>query len=1003
MASKKTTLLHHILFFLSMLSEILISKANTTNSIDADLNQGWGCIEGERKALLEFKHGLIDPSGNLSSWFGVDCCEWTGVDCNNKTGNVVKVDLRNGLLGGEISDSLLDLKHLNYLDLSWNDFKGIQIPDFLGSFERLRYLNLSYAAFGGMIPPHLGNLSHLCYLDLHGDYYNFPAVGVYNLNWISGLSSLKYLDLGEVNLSKATTNWMQAVNILPSLLELHLSNCELNDFPHYSDPNLFVNFTSLQVIDLSQNNFNTNLPGWLFNISTLRDLYLNYAAIRGPIPHVKLQSLRNLVTLDLSDNNIIGSEGIELVNGLSICCNNSLEELHLGSNGLSGELPDSLGNFNNLRSLDLKNNSFDGPFPIAIQQLTNLESLDLRGNSLSGPIPMGIRNMLQMKRLDLSFNLMNGTIPKSIGQLRELTELFLDGNSWEGVVSEIHFNNLTKLEFLSLHLLPKKQPFRFHVRPEWIPPFSLKYIDISNCDVSPMFPSWLRTQKTLYHITLKNVGISDTIPEWLWKLDINWLDLSRNQLYGKLPNSLSFSSTAFFVDLSFNRLVGRLPCSFNVRWLFLGNNLLSGPIPSNIGDSSSLEVLHVSGNLLNGSIPASIDKIKYLGVIDLSNNRLSGKIPKKWNNLNQLYAIDLSKNKLSGGIPSWICSISFLSHLILGENNLTGELSSCLQNCTELYSLDLGNNRFSGEIPEWIGERMPSLLQLRLRGNMLIGGIPVQLCHLSHLHILDLAVNNLSGSIPQCLGDLIALTSMALLHTEFDNDMLYASYSDHMELVVKGQDMVFKSILPIVNLIDLSSNKLWGEIPQEITNLSTLGTLNLSQNQLIGKIPQKIGDMQGLETLDLSCNHLIGPIPMSMASITSLSHLNLSHNLLSGPIPTTNQFSTFNDPSIYEANLGLCGLPLSANCTPPNNQNHKIDQDDKQDDEDGRYMTWFFLSMAMGFPVGFWAICGSLALNKSWRHAYFRFFDETRDMLFVFIIVNIARLKRKIERIGVHG
>ena len=234
-----------------MLSEILITKANTTNSTDADLNQGWGCIEGERKALLEFKHGLIDPSSHLSSWFGVDCCEWTGVDCNNKIGNVVKVDLRRlGLLGGEISDSLLALKHLNYLDLSCNDFKGIQIPNFLGSFERLRYLNLSHASFGGMIPPHLGNLSHLCYLDVHGDYYNFPgggyfAVGVYNLNWITGLSSLKYLDLGKVNLNKATTNWMQAVNKLPSLLELHLSNCELIDFPHYSDPNLFVNLTSL--------------------------------------------------------------------------------------------------------------------------------------------------------------------------------------------------------------------------------------------------------------------------------------------------------------------------------------------------------------------------------------------------------------------------------------------------------------------------------------------------------------------------------------------------------------------------------------------------------------------------------------------------------------------------------------------------------------------------------------------------------------------------------------
>ena len=91
-----------------------------------------------------------------------------------------------------------------------------------------------------------------------------------------------------------------------------------------------------------------------------------------------------------------------------------------------------------------------------------------------------------------------------------------------------------------------------------------------------------------------------------------------------------------------------------------------------------------------------------------------------------------------------MCSISSLWQLILGENNLTGELSSCLQNCIELYSLDLGNNRFSGEIPKWIGERMSSLKQLCLQGNMFIGDIPKQLCRLSHLHILDLAVNNLS-------------------------------------------------------------------------------------------------------------------------------------------------------------------------------------------------------------------------------------------------------------------
>ena len=223
MASRKNTLLPLIAF---LLFKLLIVEATTINSTDADLNKG--CIEEERKALLEFKHGLKDHSDRLSSWVGVDCCKWRGVDCNNQTGNVIKVDLRNNgdfsRLGGEISDALLDLKHLNYLDLSFNHFQGIPVPDFLGSFERLRYLNLSNAVFGGVIPPHLGNLSRLNYLDLNGDvYYYVPLMRVSNLNWLSGLSSLKYLDLGRVNLSEATTTWMQTVNLLPSLLELHLA------------------------------------------------------------------------------------------------------------------------------------------------------------------------------------------------------------------------------------------------------------------------------------------------------------------------------------------------------------------------------------------------------------------------------------------------------------------------------------------------------------------------------------------------------------------------------------------------------------------------------------------------------------------------------------------------------------------------------------------------------------------------------------------------------------
>ncbi|WJZ81636.1 hypothetical protein VitviT2T_001469 [Vitis vinifera] len=670
---------------------------------------------------------------------------------------------------------------------------------------------------------------------------------------------------------------------------------------------------------------------------------------------------------------------------------------------LIGQISDSLLDLKYLNYLDLSKNELSGLIPDSIGNLDNLRYLDLSDNSISGSIPASIGRLLLLEELDLSHNGMNGTIPESIGQLKELLTLTFDWNPWKGRVSEIHFMGLIKLEYFSSYLSPAtNNSLVFDITSDWIPPFSLKVIRIGNCILSQTFPAWLGTQKELYQIILHNVGISDTIPEWLWKLSpqLGWLDLSRNQLRGKPPSPLSFSTSHGWsmADLSFNRLEGPLPLWYNLTYLVLGNNLFSGPVPSNIGELSSLRVLTISGNLLNGTIPSSLTNLKYLRIIDLSNNHLSGKIPNHWKDMEMLGIIDLSKNRLYGEIPSSICSIHVIYLLKLGDNHLSGELSPSLQNCS-LYSLDLGNNRFSGEIPKWIGERMSSLKQLRLRGNMLTGNIPEQLCGLSDLRILDLALNNLSGSIPPCLGHLSAMNHVTLLDPS--PDYLYTDYyyTEGMELVVKGKEMEFERILSIVKLIDLSRNNLWGEIPHGIKNLSTLGTLNLSRNQLTGKIPEDIGAMQGLETLDLSSNRLSGPIPLSMASITSLSDLNLSHNLLSGPIPTTNQFPTFNDPSMYEGNLALCGLPLSTQCSTPN-EDHKDEEDEKEDHDDGWETLWFFTSMGLGFPVGFWAVCGTLALKKSWRHAYFRFVGEAKDRMYVFIAVNVARFRRKMKRNG---
>ncbi|MBA0635520.1 hypothetical protein Godav_024517 [Gossypium davidsonii] len=111
------------------------------------------CIQSEREALLKFKKDLIDPSNRLSSWVeGGDCCKWVGVVCHNSTGHVNQLHLASppfspSALGGRINPSLLELKHLSSLDLSYNIFSCIHIPKFLGMLDSLTYLNLACTQF----------------------------------------------------------------------------------------------------------------------------------------------------------------------------------------------------------------------------------------------------------------------------------------------------------------------------------------------------------------------------------------------------------------------------------------------------------------------------------------------------------------------------------------------------------------------------------------------------------------------------------------------------------------------------------------------------------------------------------------------------------------------------------------------------------------------------------------------------------------------------------------
>lgn len=89
-------------------------------------------------------------------------------------------------------------------------------------------------------------------------------------------------------------------------------------------------------------------------------------------------------------------------------------------------------------------------------------------------------------------------------------------------------------------------------------------------------------------------------------------------------------------------------------------------------------------------------------------------------------------------------------------------------------------------------------------------------------------------------------------------------------------------------ILDLSYNKLTGQIPSEIAVLGNFHVyLNLSSNLLDGHVPLQIGNMEMTQALDLSMNNLSGTIPATIAGCVALEYINLSGNSLQGSLPTS--------------------------------------------------------------------------------------------------------------------
>lgn len=309
-------------------------------------------LETDRLALVAVYNAIpVENHSDFTTWVvpgapGDSPCGWAGVTCEG--GRVTKLNLGDYFISAALPPQIGNLTALTYLDL--------------------RGLGEEFGTWEGDIPEEFGNLVNLEYLNLYG-----TRVGRDNMDVLGNLTKLK---------------------------ELHIT-------AYAPVPAQFANLVNLEILYLGTHEA-MDIPGAIpfpvavTTLPKLRELYL-MSQIKGAIPP-EIGNLSNLELLEIQRNFELTSVPAEIGN-LS-----KLKVLKITEQDFGSPIPFSFGNLLDLEELNLSA-GFTGTLPATFGNLTKLKTIQLRGNELTGPIPAGISNFANLTQLDLQYNSFSGPIP----------------------------------------------------------------------------------------------------------------------------------------------------------------------------------------------------------------------------------------------------------------------------------------------------------------------------------------------------------------------------------------------------------------------------------------------------------------------------------------------------------------------------------------------------------------------------------------------------------------
>ncbi|VAI68485.1 unnamed protein product [Triticum turgidum subsp. durum] len=521
------------------------------------------------------------------------------------------------MLSGIIPPELGNLSRLKFLDVSLN-MLAWTVPPELGNLSRLKFLDVSSNTLTGAVPPEIGNLSRLSILDLSENVFAGAVP-----QELGKLSRLTQLSLSGNQLEGSIPVELSHIR---RLVYLNLGD---NNLSGHIPSAIFCNLSALHYIDMSSNFLGGKIPIRAdCPLPELTSLVLRSNKLHGVIPR-SLSNSTKLRWLLLQSNFLIGElPRDDMFSGMS-----NLEYLHLSFNHLANSRNNtglepffaSLTNCTALKELGVAGNDIAGTIPPVVDRLApGLMQLHLQFNRLFGPIPTNISNLTNLNTLNLSHNLLNGSIPQGISSMRQLEQLHLSNNLLSGDIP------------LSLGMIP------------W-----LGLVNFSQNRLTGAIPPSI-----VQCVTMEN------------------LDLSNNMLQGKIPAGLS-------------RMSGLLN-------LNLAGNLLSGTIPVTIGEMVRLQLLNLSSNQLSGTIPPQLGSCIELKYLDVSCNGLTGTLPQSLEKVASLLRVNFSYNDFSGEVPSGGAFAGFRADAFLSNDRLcagTASMTPGLPRCSGAKRNLLHNRR----------------------------------------------------------------------------------------------------------------------------------------------------------------------------------------------------------------------------------------------------------------------------------------------------------------------